>query len=398
MRCDSFCAAGGGMGIIVAMRIEDTHPTLAAARRLDATVRAHAAETTSARCLAAPLVDAFVEAGFYRMLIPKAVGGEEVPPQVFVSVLEALGKADGSAAWCVMVGATTGLVAALLPEDAAREVFPKDVVPSGVFAPIGTASVEPGGLRVSGRWPFASGSERATVRLAGVVVKEEGQAPRVSHVLVAPKDMHVVDTWRTAGLRGTGSHDMVAESVFVPDARTLSLFGAKPRHGGPLYAFPFFGLLSLGIAAVAMGVASAALDAFAELAAKKTPGGSKRALNQRETVHLRFAEATAALGAARAFVAVAVADAEAEARAEGAVSVPKRATLRLAAANAVRASAAAVDLVYGAAGGSSIYADHPLQRQFQDVHVATQHMMVAEPVWTLAGRVMLGVESDTSQL
>ncbi len=381
---------------------------IAAARQLGDAIGALAAETNRERKLARPLVDAFVDAGFYRMMVPHALGGEEVSPRVMVDVLETIAARDGSAAWCVMVGSTTGLVAALLPEDVARDVFTARAVPAGVFAPLGIgvrhddagsdadAGDGGGSLRVSGRWPFASGSEHATIRLAGVMV-----AGQVRHVLLSPSDMRIADTWNTAGLRGTGSHDMIAEDVVVPASRVFSLFEtAAPRAhaSGPLYAFPFFGLLSLGIAAVSLGVARAALAAFKELASKKSPAGAKRTLAHRETVQLRFAEASAGVLAARAFVHSAIETAEREAQASGSVSLEAKATLRLAAAHAVKASAAAVDVVYGAAGGSSIYQASPLQRLFQDAHVATQHAMIAEPVWTLAGRVLLGVETDTAQL
>ncbi|MFO0673508.1 MAG: hypothetical protein U0235_28480 [Polyangiaceae bacterium] len=132
--------------------------------------------------------------------------------------------------------------------------------------------------------------------------------------------------------------------------------------------------------------------------AEEVPAGAKRPLAQRETTQLRFAEASASVLSARAFVHEAVRAAEAEAARAGEVSLEARATLRLAAANAVRASASAVDVVYGAAGGSSIYAHSPLQRLFQDVHVATQHAMIAEPVWTLAGRESSSAPADVSQL
>ncbi len=378
--------------------IDTAHPLIERATALAPTIAAQAKAHEAERRIARPLVDAFVEAGFYRMVVPRALGGEEVSPSVLVGVLERLAESDGSAAWCVMVGATTGLVAALLPEDDARAVFHPRAVPSGVFAPIGVGVMEGDSLRVRGRWPFASGSEHATVRLAGVVVERAGEPPLVRHVLLEPSAMRIVETWTTAGLRGTGSHDMVAEDVLVPPSRTLSLFDARPRYGGALYAFPFFGLLSLGIGAVSLGIARAALDAFRDLAQKKSPAGAKRPLAQRETTQLRFAEASASVLSARAFVHEAVRAAEAEAARAGEVSLEARATLRLAAANAVRASASAVDVVYGAAGGSSIYAHSPLQRLFQDVHVATQHAMIAEPVWTLAGRVLLGAPADVSQL
>jgi alkylation response protein AidB-like acyl-CoA dehydrogenase len=201
-----------------------------------------------------------------------------------------------------------------------------------------------------------------------------------------------------SGLRGTGSHDIAVRDRRVPIARSVALGRDRPRATGALYAFPLFGLLALGIAAVALGTARQAHAEVVELAGAKTPTGGRRTLAQRATVQAAVAEAGATLGAARAFLSESVAAAWHAARTAGAIEVPLRMRLRLAATHATTASARVVDVAYTAAGGTAVYAESPLQRAFRDVHVITQHMMVAPATWELCGRLLLGIETDTTLL
>jgi alkylation response protein AidB-like acyl-CoA dehydrogenase len=201
-----------------------------------------------------------------------------------------------------------------------------------------------------------------------------------------------------SGLRGTGSHDIVIEDRVVPAARSVSLVTDRPRATGALYRFPVFGLLALGIAAVALGIARRALEELIALAAAKTPTGSRRRLAERAAVQADVAWAEATLGAGRAFLFDAIGQAWTCAVAGDALTLAHRARLRLGATHAVTAAAAAVDRMYNAGGGTAIYATSPLQRCFRDVHVATQHVMVAPPTLELVGRVLLGVDADTAML
>ena len=253
---------------------------------------------------------------------------------------------------------------------------------------------------VSGRWAFASGCELAGWRMGGALV-EGGEpdllpsgAPDVRSMLFRASETRVIDTWTTSGLCGTGSHDFEVTDAFVPAARTLSLFRDRPRHDAPIYRLPFFGVLAANVAAVAIGIAQSAVDAFVELAKTKRPPGGKRTIAHRELVQLDVAEAEAKVGAGRALLREAVARVEVL----GDATLPARARLRLAAYHAVKESAAAVDLMYSAGGAASVYATSPLQRHFRDVHVATQHLMVNRTSAALAGRVLLDLPSDTDTL
>ena len=169
-------------------------------------------------------------------------------------------------------------------------------------------------------------------------------------------------------------------------------------EAGPLYRLPLFGVLAIGIASVSLGIARRAVDELLLLAGAKTPTGSRRRLAERATVQADVARAEAGLRSARAFLFEAMADAWADAVAGNDISTDRRTALRLAATHATRTSADVVTAMYEAGGGTSIYADQPLQRCFRDAHVATQHAMVGPATFELTGRLLLGLETDTAQL
>jgi alkylation response protein AidB-like acyl-CoA dehydrogenase len=256
---------------------------------------------------------------------------------------------------------------------------------------------EDAAYRVTGRWRFASGCQHCDWLMGGCIV-QDGGSPHARMVFFPVRDAEIIDTWTVSGLRGTGSHDMAVRDLRVPVARSVSITDDRPVAPGPLYAFPIFGLLAVGIAAVAVGIARGALDEIEHLATAKTPTGGRRLLAERPTVQAQIAEAEATAGAARAFLSEVVDEAWHAARAAGAIPVPVRARVRLAATHATAAAARAVDVAYTAGGGTAVYAESPLQRAFRDIHVVTQHMMVAPATWELAGRVLLGLETDTTML
>jgi alkylation response protein AidB-like acyl-CoA dehydrogenase len=361
-----------------------------------------ALEIENGRRLPQAAVQALVDAEVFLLAVPRAFGGREVSLATLLAVYEEIARADGSAGWCAMIGGTSALMAAYADERLAREVYGRaDVITCGVLAPLGRAVRVREGLRVNGRWPFASGCEHSQWRMGGVVMVDGDQAerpPEVCSILFHASETTIVDTWNVSGLRGTGSHDLVVTDLVVPEERCFRMSGVSPRQPGELYQLPFFGVLATGVAAVLLGIGRAAVDAFVALAPAKQPSAAKRTIAHRELVQLDVARAEGKLRAARALLFQAAAEAAHEAREKAAPSLSLRASLRLAACHAASEAAAAVDLVYHAAGASSIYASNPLQRHFRDVHVATQHAMVGTSVATLVGRVLLGVDSDVSQL
>jgi len=363
-----------------------------------ATLAAQQADRSERERTLAPEVAAELAASpIPSMLVPRALGGGERSPNEMVAALELIGRSDGSAAWCAMVAATSGLLSAYLDPDFARDAFAPPAVGGGVYAPLGRAQLEGDEYVVSGRWPFASGSKHATTLMGGAIV-QGAAGPTVRTMVFPAAEATVHETWETTGLRGTGSHDMEVAELRVPVGHSASLSDDRPLHDGPLYAFPPFGLLALGVAGVAIGIANGAVDDLVELAAKKRPGGSKRALAERSAAQASVAQAQALVDSARAYVRETVEEAEEAAGRGGELGVPDRAKLRLAATHATRTAADAVDLMYEAGGGTAIYTRSPLERRFRDIHTAKAHMMVGPASLELVGRIRLGLETDTSQL
>lgn len=370
------------------------------------TISARAADTERQRRLPADLAGELAEAGLFRMLVPKTLGGAEVDVATLFVALEQLGRADAATGWCVMIGGTTALISAWLPADHAREIWADaNVITGGVFAPMGRAVVDGDDYAVSGRWAWASGSANCRWLLGGAVILDDGEirrlpsgAPDHRMMVMRRSDVELIDTWDALGMRGTGSGDMAASAVRVPQGRSVSFMTDTPRETGPLYRFAPFGLLTLGIAAVASGNALGALDDLKALAVAKKGQGSSRSLAERGVVQADYAVAQADLDGARALVQAEISDTWDRVVAGDTLDLVARARLRLAATRLTQVSARVAAKMHELAGGTSVYASHPLNRRFRDAHVATQHVMVAPPTLELAGRVLLGLPADASML
>ena len=379
---------------------------LARVRELAPAITVRAAEIEQARRLPADLAASLAALGVFRMLLPKAYGGLECEPATFCRVLGELGRADASAGWCAMIGATAALPAAYMAPEAAREIFADPAtITGGVFAPMGRAVLEGDNYRVSGRWAWGSGSANCQWLSGGCVVLDGGKprllangAPDVRTMFFPAADARLHDTWHVAGLAGSGSGDFEVADLLVPARRSLSLITDRPVVAGAVYAFPVFGLLALGIAAVMLGNAQGAIDDLVRLATARRPAGSNRPLAERAGAQAALAEATARLRAARAFVLEAIGEAWCEAKAGRPLETSARAALRLAATHATRTAADVTREMYDLGGGTALFLASPLQRRFRDGHAGTQHMMVARQTYELAGRVLMGVATDASTL
>ena len=372
---------------------------------LEPLIRQHADEAERHRRLALPVVQALTDAGIFRMCVPLALGGLEVPPLTFYRVVEAVARLDGSTGWCTFIGGSDGLVGAYLAPQTAEDLFGRDprVVLAGSVAPAGSATVVEGGYRVSGRWPYASGSQHCTWVFGGCHVLEGDQprltapgVPEVRMVLIPAAQATILeDTWEVSGLVGTGSHDFTVEQVFVPDAYTWRFGPGMPRgphYQGPLYRFPLVGLFRLPVSAVALGIAQGAIEACIALAPTKRAMVGTGVLRDQPFFQARIAEAVALVRSARAWLHTAVQQAWASTLTSGTASVAERADLLLAAVHATRSAAEAVQLVYTVAGGTANYRRSALQRALRDVHAVTQHIGTAPQQYEEAGRMVLGLE------
>lgn len=381
-----------------------------AAQALVPWLREHAGESEALRQLSPAVAARLAEGGLYRLLTPRACGGEEVPVATFVRSIEAVATGDAAAAWCTMIGCTACVVAAYLPPAEAQALFGEPGrIACGVYAPRGQArrGVEQGvaGFHVQGRWPWGSGAQVAHVATAGcLVIGGDGKpellpdgTPRVQLMLLERGQFKPLGNWDSLGLRGTGSGEFEVAGVFVPATRSVCVSEQAPLPT-PLYRFPIFGLLACGIAAVALGVAERAIESFVDTAVARVPQGSARPLAERATAQEALARAVAMQRAARAGLHEAMAAAWSVAERGEAIPVNERRDLRLAASHATHSAAQVVERLFTLAGGHAVFESHPLARCLRDVHMATQHLMVAEPTFELTGRLLMGLPAATGQL
>jgi alkylation response protein AidB-like acyl-CoA dehydrogenase len=359
----------------------------------------HADAMERERRLSAPVVEALIDAGLFRLLVPRALGGAEADPVTACRVVEELARVDGSTGWCAMLGLGLGQFGGLLPEEAAWEIYrdPRAVV-AGTFRPNGVARAVADGYRATGHWPLASGITHATWVLGGCRILDgeqprltPGGAPEMRLLFFRPTEVEVVDTWHVAGLRGTGSQDFAVTDLFVP-AHRACWFSQPPVQPGPLYTLPAIALFAPLIACVSLGIARHAMDGFKELAGVKAPTWSQNLLRDKPVAQAQLGEAEGLLRAGRAFLYETVVAAWDTATRGERLSWEQRGLLWLAATQAATQALQAVDLVFRAGGASAIYAASGLERCLRDIRTAAQHVCVTPTNYELAGQLFLGLE------
>ena len=347
-----------------------------------------------------PLFEALRDTGVFTMSVPTAVGGAAVEQETIVQVIEELARQDGSVGWNVMIASGAAIAASSLPETGLKDVYrrgPSTVI-AGALLPTGAALPVPGGYRLTGHWTFASGCHHADWMLGSSTVMAQGTprlrpdgSPDVRAFFVPVEACEILDTWHTAGLRGTGSHDWQVADVFVPQDQTVPMLRDGPSAPGSLSLRDFAAFGGPRVAAVTLGIARDALDTFTALARTKTPVLATSSLATQPTTHERVGRAEALLRAGRAFLYETVRTLPHSLTDCGELTDDLRARSRLAGAHAAQSAAEAVDLMFNAAGTTAIYASSRLERCFRDIHVATQHVAVAASNIEMVGQYSLGL-------
>ena len=379
--------------------------TLDAVRELAPKIRAAADEIERGRRLPLHLVHEMQRAGVFRMAMPRAWGGPELDPLSQLQVIEALSIADASAGWCAMIGADAGYLTAYIDQTVAREMYADiDSVTAVTFAPPGLAVKKGDGFIVNGRWPFASGCQHARWFIGHFAIFD-GDSPRLQpdglpetrFGFLPAEECEIIDTWTTNGLRGSGSHDWTVKDRFIPQARTFNLAAPTLYRKSPLYTLP--NLLLYRAAAVYLGIARGAIDDFIALASNKpltfkSPVANKAMLRDETYALCTVAQAEAMVSSARGFVFEAVGDMWNTLLTGDLPSLKQRARARLAMVHASKVCTRAVELLYKANGGSSVYAGNTFDRRLRDIQTANQHTVVSLKTWEVTGRVLLGLEPN----
>ena len=378
----------------------DGNRAVAKALALAPLIRAHADEAERLRHLPAPVARAFAEAGLYRVGAAKSIHGTEADPQTQIRVIEAVSRADGSAGWNLMIGIETfELIAPGFTGRCAELIADPMTIMASSTAAVGRAEREGDGWRVSGRWPFVSGIHNA--QLFGATVRRhdgDGEVDGGNRYAVVPAgEFEIIDTWRVSGLRGSGSHDVRLDEVFVPDARIIAPLGGASEEP-PRPKLPLGNRLAYNKAAVALGIARAGVDAFVELATRKRPRFTSLTLRERPFAQRAIAHAEARLLGARAALLELAARCWDTVVAQKTVSKRDRALFHIVAVDAARAAAEVVDLLCEAAGTTANRQGEALERIARDVRVVRQHATVAPHSMEQAGQTLLGLESGSFAL
>jgi len=373
------------------------------ARELAPGLVAAADQIEHGRELPEAVVDALVERGLFRLLLPRSLGGAELLPADFVPIIEEIAKADASTAWCLNQASGCSMTAAYLERDAACEIFggPRGILAWGPGP--GTARVVNGGYRVSASWSFASGSHNATwlgchvpiVEADGTPCLHAGGSPVVRTMLFPKSSAKMTDIWHVIGLKGTGSDRFSVEDLFVPEQHSATRDDDTRREKGLLYRFSSLQLYAAGFAGVAMGIARGMLDAFVELARDKVPFRSGGALRDNHLIQSQVAQAEARLSAARAFLLGSLEEITGDVACVGHITLDQRMTVRLASTFAIHQSLQVVDTAYHAAGSSAIFEENPFERRFRDMHTVSQQLQGRQEHFETVGQYLLGLDPNS---
>jgi len=352
------------------------------------------------------VVEALIEHGFFRMLLPRSLGGAELDPLSYVQVLEEIAKADPSTAWCLGQNSGCSMTAPYLDPGVAREIFgpPRGILAWGPELPgAGRGVAVEGGIRVTGRWGFATGSRHATWLGAHVPVFEPDGTPRlnpngrpfVRTVLFPKTSAEIIDNWQVIGLRGTGSDSYRLDDLFVPQKYTASRDNeAERREPGLLYRFTSGMIYAASFSNVSLGIARGALDAFIELARDKIPRGARKTLRENNVIQSEVAQCEARLRSSRAFIHTTLEEMWDETERNGDFAREQHARLRLAATWAIHQARDVVATIYGAAGSTAVFNENPFERRLRDIHAGTQQGQGRPVHFETVGQILLGLPPE----
>ncbi len=342
-----------------------------------------------------------LDTGFLRALQPARWGGGEVRLVEFVDAIVELSRANPSAGWVAGVIGVHPWQLALFDDDAQQAMWADDptTMHSSSYNPTGTAVRADGGFEVSGRWSFSSGCDHCRGVNVGAIV--DGRISGIADFrsfLLLPGEYRIEDNWYVAGLKGTGSKDIVVDGVLVPEVRTQShvdyALGAplpgQVLNDGPLYRLPWSVVFNVALAASVLGAAKGFVDTWIGETRNRVVAGGVRLADDPLTQR-RLADAVWALDAGVTTTRAIAVELWARAEAGELPSMEERGRYRW---NINRGcdlvGAAVVDLMR-AASGRSVFLDHPLQSRFQDIQAGLGHaFLVPDPVARSVGGALLG--------
>ncbi|MGY8633219.1 acyl-CoA dehydrogenase family protein [Bradyrhizobium sp. 14AA] len=383
----------------------------AKARALVPRLRDRAARTEELRHLPPETEVDLHDAGLFRMLQPRRIGGAELDYVALIDCADLLGQADASVAWNLANLASHHWMLGMFEQKAQDLVWDHDpdaLIASSFIFPAGRATRVEGGYRLHGSWPFSSGVASCAWNMLASVVYSDDEADGIEYrIFLLPKgDYKVLDTWNVAGLRGTGSCDVEVRDAFVADYMTVAVgdLAGGPTPGSkvnpnPLYALPVFSLFPYVLSGVALGNAQACLDDYSEVARHRISTYNRAKLSDFQSTQIKIAEASAKIDAARLIMRSACLDAMDDARRGHIPDMAAKTRYRRDGAFSVNLCTDAVSMLFAASGARGLFTTGVLQRQFRDAHAINSHLAFNfDAAGTNYGRVALGLPSENLTL
>jgi alkylation response protein AidB-like acyl-CoA dehydrogenase len=360
-------------------------------------IRQRRTEFEQQRYVNADIVDQFREIGIYRAFVPLEFGGDERTPTQFLTAIEAIAEADGSAGWVASFGVCESYLGGL-PLESVRETWrDPNAVFAGAMFPLQPARVVDGGYVLNGRWKWASGCTSADRIGVGIQPDEDGALPRMAVLPAAQVDIET-DSWDMHGMAGTGSFDISVRDVTVAPEWTFVRGGAKSPEG-PFFRYPTITIAAQVLAVTSLGIARAALGIIKDMvdAGHRSRTGAP-SIGDREYVQIEMAKAEARLRASRLFFYDTIDVAWQKLVKGQELDVETRSMLRLSCTHVTRECAAATETAYAVGGMDSADNAGHLSRCWRDVHLPTQHAFMGEITYRNAGAVIFGRDPEPGYL
>lgn len=379
-------------------------------RGVEPTIRRHGLEGERQRWVPQETADALRDAGLFKIWLPRPLGGWEVEPVVACRIFEDVARLDSAAGWMLQMCCTVSLISAWFGDEAIAEMHESSTPVFGdSFAPPMHMARSSSGWEVTGQAAFVSNSHHIDW-FFGLGMEFDGDVPKpgpdgepVSMIVAVPKaEFEVVENWNTVGMRGTGSHDVRVDRVFVPNRRVVPFRPYdEPQNGVYPAGLTRLGGIWLGIAsmgAVGLGIAQAAYDEFLVLCGAKTANYTLSKVGETPLTHYRLGEAHAQLGASRSYLYGALSDVWNRANGGAALTVEDRCELAAASTFVFQSAARALDLLAESAGTSMIREENALSRHARDLRTLTQHVFTAKNRYQDIGAMLLGREPGLAML
>ncbi len=333
-------------------------------------------------------------AGIFRMNMPKIWGGREMNPMDQVEVIETLCWGDASVGWCSFIWCDSGIYSGYLDDAVARALYPDlDMAQSGWVYPAGKGEIVDGGYRLSGRFMFGSGCSHCDRLAAGFIVVKDGEPllrdgrPQWRVALGKPEQFEILDTWYTMGLKGTGSTDYQADSVYIPQEHTFAFSDKAPRAGS-IWKRPGHLLRKMG--GVPLGVARDAIDRAIDVLQSKRDRLSGAPLRDSLVKQQAIALAESKLGAARAYVYESLMREWEKVEADEPLTDRERAAVMISRQQAFQTGREVAQMMFDLVGGDTVHADNRFERLVRDMNTACQHIVAQEKSLLSPGALLLG--------